>query len=463
MKMPETKQIIAFIMTLCLVISQTAVPARSMTVPEEKELAEEFLKTVREKYTIVDDSMINDYIGKLGQSIVSELPDQKFEYHFHVIKQDTINAFAGPAGHIFIFSGLFEAMGNESELAGILAHEIAHVSARHIADIIEKSQKSQIISMAGMIAGILVGLGGASAVGSALSIGSLAAGQSMILSYSRENEMEADFLGRRYLQSSGYGLLGLREALIKIRAREWYGEEEVPTYLKTHPATRDRLANLNDILARQPDSEPENSFAFKRAQAALKALYGNTAEAVNHFRQELGKDASNAAALYGLALALAEQGRPGQALEKIKSAASLRPGDPYMKIDLGRICYMDGKYKEAEKTLSGIENISRYGPKGLFFLGRTMMAAGDYDAAISAFKKLHKDFPENGEALFFLGQCLGEQGRLGEAHYYLGLHYRNNKNTENAIFHFKRALEKTRDPGLEEKIRKELKELGASA
>lgn len=449
----------AFLLSVCLLVTPASAPAGEMTVREEKELAEEFLKTVRSHFTIIEDSVIRNYVNELGQKIVSALPPQPFEYNFYVIEQDTINAFAGPAGNIFIFSGLFEAMDTENELAGILAHEIAHVSARHIADLLEKSKRSQMVSVAGLIAGILVGLGGASAVGSAISIGSMAAGQSMILSYTRENEMEADFLGRQYLEASGYSLLGLRGALEKIRDREWYGEEEVPTYLKTHPATRDRLTNLNNILSQRPAGKPEDSFAFQRAQAALRALYGDHDRAVKRFTKKINKDNKNAAALYGLALTLAESGRPEKALEKIKSAVSVRPADPHFNTALGRIYFMTGKYKEAEKTLSGMENLSDSGPEGLLYLARSRMANGDCKGAIASLEKLHEKFPDHKRALYFLGQCLGEQGRLGEAHYYLGLHYSRNDEFENARFHFKRALDKVRDVTLEEKISKEMENL----
>ncbi len=451
-KMTRTRQCIAFFMAICLVSPAMAPSARAMTIGEEKELAEEFLETVRNRYTIVEDAMIDKYINDLGQSIVSELPPQPFDYSFYVIKQDAINAFAGPAGNIFVFSGLIEAMDTESELAGILAHEIAHVSSRHISELIAESKKSQMISMAGLIAGILVGLGGASDVGSALSVGSLAAGQSMILAYTREREMEADYLGRRYLTRSGYSLYGLRTALQKIRDREWYGEEQVPTYLKTHPATRQRLASLDSALSERPDQEPKNTFAFRRVRAALMAAYGNPAKAADRFREELARNPDNAAAQYGLALALAESGRPETALENMKSAVSMRPEDPYLAVDLGRLEFMAGRYEQAEKTLTGIEDLSQYGPKGLFFLGRARMAGGETEAAIADFKKVAETFPDYPRALLFLGQSLGEQKKLGEAHYYLGRYYRETGEPETAMFHLKRALRETGDPVLTEKI-----------
>ena len=456
--MKQIKQAIALLLTLCLMLWPAGATADAMTVKEEKELAEEFLETIHKHYHVIDDFIIHEYINDLGGRILENLPPQPFDYKFHVINQDTVNAFAGPAGNIFIFSGLFETMDTESELAGIVAHEIAHVSARHISDMIEKSKKSQILSMAGMIAGILVGLGGASAVGSALSMGSLAAGQSMILAYTRENELEADFLGRRYLLEADYDLYGLRDALRKIRDREWYGEEQVPTYLKTHPATRQRLTNLENMLMHHPENKTSDSFAFQRTRARLKALYGQSGRAINHFRQQLEKNPKNQAALYGLALALAESGQPESALEAIKETIARRPDDPFMAIDLGRIFFLSGKHEKAIQTLSGIDNISRYGPDGLFYLGRSHMSQGDFDKAIAVFKETNRNFPDHERTLYFLGNCYGEQNRLDQAHYYLGRYYRKTGDAENARFHFNRALDKTGSKTLAEKIHKELAE-----
>ncbi len=452
----RTRQAIALLLTFCLLLWPAGSLPQAMTVREEKELAEEFLKAVHDHYNVIDDFVIHQYINDLGSRILAGLPPQPFEYKFHVINQDTVNAFAGPAGNIFIFSGLFEAMETEGELAGIVAHEIAHVSARHISEIMEKSKKSQMLSMAGMIAGILVGLGGASAVGSALSIGSLAAGQSMILAYTRENELEADLLGRQYLLKADYDLYGLREALKKIRAREWFGEEEIPTYLKTHPATRERLSNLENILERHPERQTADSLQFRRTRARLIALYGNPAREAQRFRQQLANQPDDLSAQYGLALALAESGRPESALEAIKEAISQRPDDPVMTIDLGRIYFLAGQHSRAADTLLGIDNIAEYGQDGLFYLGRSQMSLGDIKAAISTFKQVNENFPDHQRSLYFLGSCYGELGELDKAHYFLGRYYRQAGENENARFHFNQALEKSSTRDMKEKILTEM-------
>jgi predicted Zn-dependent protease len=203
--------------------------ASAITISREEEMAKEFLKTVFEKVKLVEDPMVQDYVNHVGNRIVSSLSSQVFSYHFYVIKEDVYNAFASPAGHIFVNSGLLAAMENEEELAGILAHEIAHVLCRHISQRIERSKKIGYATLAGLIASVLVGAGGSSSAGSALGVGSMAAGQSMALAFSREDEMQADQLGMECLRKAGYTGAGLLSVLGKIRSKQWFGTQQIPT------------------------------------------------------------------------------------------------------------------------------------------------------------------------------------------------------------------------------------------
>ena len=131
----------------------------ALTIKEEEELAREVLKAVSRSSNLIEDPVITDYVNKVAKRIMAVLPPQPFRYHFYVIKEDVYNAFATPGGHIFINSGLFAAMESEEELAGILGHEISHVSARHISQKIERSKKVQLATIAGVIAGALIGGG----------------------------------------------------------------------------------------------------------------------------------------------------------------------------------------------------------------------------------------------------------------------------------------------------------------
>ncbi len=445
---------------LCLALALlfTAVlpgEAAALTIKEEKELAEEFLQTVRDRYKIIEDPAISDYINRLGRGIVSELPPQPFDYHFYVIEQDTYNAFAGPAGHIFVFSGLFEALTHEGELAALLAHEIAHASCRHISKMIESSKKTSIGSLAGVIAGILIGLGGASSVGSAIAIGSMAAGESATLAYSREKEMQADQLGREYLQKAGYDLHSMLSLLKTIRTQEWFDTDQVPTYLRTHPATRDRLSYLATTLSSRPAPPPEKNHAFERAHTRLCALYGNPGEALVRYREKIeSRQPATPMDHYGYGLALEREGNTAAAVEHVRKAYKAHPEDPFMAEDLGRLYFLNGSYEKALSMLKETTRQATTGPEGMHYLGRTQLALGQTAAATETFTELVEDYPDHLRGLYFLGKCYAEQNDPGHAHYYLGLYHKERKDRENAAFHFKLALKDLRDPEKIEKINK---------
>ena len=119
-------------------------PVSSLTIKEEEDLARQVMGSILRQAPMVDDPDIVAYVNKIGKRILAHIPEQPFKYHFYVIDQEAYNAFATPAGHIFVYTGLLAAMEKEEELAGILGHEIAHVTCRHISQKIERSKKLQV-------------------------------------------------------------------------------------------------------------------------------------------------------------------------------------------------------------------------------------------------------------------------------------------------------------------------------
>ena len=214
----------------CIVIVSIISPERALgiTVQQERELSREVMKVVLTHFELIKDPLIVNYVNDIGNKILSVLPPQPFTYRFYVVKDDVYNAFATPAGNIFINSGLLMAMENEEELAGIIAHEIAHVVCRHISQKIERSKKIGIATLAGIAAGIFLGAGGAATAANAVTFGSIAAGQSIALVYSREDETQADQIGLDSLALAGYSSKGLTSVLTKIQASSGSDQTRVP-------------------------------------------------------------------------------------------------------------------------------------------------------------------------------------------------------------------------------------------
>lgn len=275
---------------LCLFLTfATVIPsAFGITVKEEEELAKEFLEVIKKHYDVIEDPALVAYVNRIGNRVLVGFLPQPFPYHFNLIRQEVYNAFAGPGGNIYVNSGLFAAMDDEEELAGILSHEISHVACRHISRKIEQSGKVQMATLAGVVAGIFLGIGGGSAA-SALTIGSMAAGQSAMLAYSRDDEREADKIGLKKLYEAGYTGNGLLTMMKKILGQQWYGSDEVPSYLTTHPASDERIIYIDNwMVSNAPgvQAKPRDDLDFKRMRTRLIALYSDEAQALRQFEAE---------------------------------------------------------------------------------------------------------------------------------------------------------------------------------
>lgn len=435
--------------------------AFGITLQEEEELSREFIKVVLAHYEIVDDPLIANYVNEVGNKILSVLPPQPFSYHFYVIKEDVYNAFAIPGGHIFINSGLFEAMDSEEELAGILSHEIAHVVCRHISQKIERARKISMATLAGMVAGVLLGAaGGAAAAASAVTMGSMAAAQSMTLAYSREDERQADQIGLHIERKAGYNGKGLMDVLKKIRSKRWFDSNEIPTYLQTHPGAEERMAYIDTWLEKhKKKAAPMDPYYFERAHTRLVAVYGDKSTALIQFKSAVKKNPDNPLAHYGYGLVLERKGDPKGAVEQLKAALGKRAFDPYILKDLGLIYFNDGQYEQASRILEGAASIISNDPEILFYLGRTQAELGHLTDAAATFEALIAKKYNYPRAFYFLGETYGKLGKLDDAHYNLGIYYEKKGDLKNAAFHLKKALELMDDPNKRAVIENMLKDV----
>ena len=447
-----------FLLTTGVFIPKAAL---SITAAEEEELSREFMKVIHKSLKFVEDPVIVNYVNKVGKKIVSILPPQPFNYRFYVIEEDIFNAFATPAGHIFIYSGMMAAMENEEELAGILGHEIAHVFCRHISQKIDRSKKISIATLAGIAAGIFLGAEGAGDVGSAVVVGSMAAGQSMTLAYSRDDERQADQIGLEQLTKAGYSGYGLPTMLSKIRSKHWFGTEQIPTYLTTHPAPEDRLAYIGAWLEKNRIKQKSmtGSSEFKKVNTRLVALYQDETVALQKYKNAVTKNPKNPMANYGYGLVLARIGNKKDAAVYIKKALEREAFNPDFLVALGRIYFLDGQYQKALTILESAVSIAPDDPEGLFYLGRTLMEMGKFKDAESTLRTLTKKHSDYKPGFYFLGNTYGKQGKLADAHYTLGLYYTKKSEHRNAVVQFEKALELTKDPGKKQEIKNLLKKV----
>jgi beta-barrel assembly-enhancing protease len=444
----KTKHIIRVWLAVALMVFPGI--ARGITVQEEEELSQKFMIEINEHFEIIHDPIISNYINQIGYKILSVVPTQPFQYHFYVVKEDVYNAFAGPGAQIFINSGLFEALENEDELAGIIAHEISHVVCRHISQQIEQSRKVGMGALAGVAAGVLMGAAGAGgAAASATLVGSLAAAQSIILAHSREDEMQADQRGVDFIIRAGYNPKGLMTALTKIRSKQWYGKDQIPTYMMTHPAVEDRIGYLStwiDTNASKINQLPRHSkISFDWTHTRLVAMYGPENNTLKDFKAQVAQKPDNPMANYGYGLVLSRTGNRNAAMDHFRAALTKRAFDPILLTELGKTYFLDGRYTEALKILQGAMDISPDETEGLYYAGRCFIEMGKFQEASRLLESLLQETPDYPDAMFYLGSAYGSLGRVSDACYYLGRYYYNRGDYKNAIVQLEKALESTAD------------------
>ena len=456
-------------LTIALVLFHlTLSPAGySMTIQEEEELSKEFLRVVEREFDLIKDPFLIRYVNKIGYNILSNLPTQPFKYRFYIVNQHVYNAFATPAGHIFINRGLLEALENEEELAGILAHEIAHVVSRHISQNVDRSPKISLATLAGIAAGIFIGAGGAAALGNAVVVGSMAAGQSASLAYSREDEVQADQLALGYLYSSGYSSKGLLTSMQKMRSKQWFGSDQIPSYLMTHPASEERMGYIdthlagNQLLEKNQRHIDKGEFRF--IKATILGKYSNMENALATFDSQLKTMPTDTIALYGKGLALAQGGDYENAVNQLKKALEKDALNPVMLKELGRIYFLKGQYPKALQALKGSVGLAPEDSESLFYLSRTHLELGNLDKAADGFHTILKKTPKESEIYLFLGNIYGMQENLGEAHYHLGKYHKLKGRWKTAIVHLEKALPLISDPKQIEEIKTMLQQVKKTA
>lgn len=310
-------------------LPQMGEPAdQALSQRDEARVGRNLMIHARRTLDIDRDPQLAAYINDIGQRLAANATGQPVDgYTFFVIHQDEINALAAPGGYIGMFTGLIAEAESEAQLAGVLAHEIAHVSQRHIARRIAEQQQNMPLSLAQIIAGILIGSVNPQAGQAAIMTGVGRAAQQQ-LDYTRSIEAEADRVGIRILAATGYHPEGMAEFFEVLMRQELGAVDSVPEYLRTHPLSSSRVAEARDRARALVTADMRrDSTEFQLMRARLQALNATNPSALAQRWSNAGRRADEAAESgrqYGLALLDLRRNRPGPAAERI---ARLRQSD----------------------------------------------------------------------------------------------------------------------------------------
>ena len=291
---------------------------------QERRLGEQIMREIRRDRSYYDDAEATDYINTLGERLVARSPDSRQDFDFFLLQDPQINAFALPGGFIGVNTGLLLAAQSESEVASVVAHEIAHVTQRHIARMIAGQRQSQLTSLAALAIAILAARASSQAAEAAAAFGTASAIQTQ-LNFTREHEREADRVGVQILQDSGFDPRAMPIFFERLQRATRVYEGGAPSYLRTHPLTFERIADVQNRVDALPYRQVPDTLEFQLIRAKLRSESQPPRDAVQWFEQSLTerKFLSEVASRYGLAVSLTRAGEHARAGKELAAARKI--------------------------------------------------------------------------------------------------------------------------------------------
>ena len=298
----------------------------------ERKIGEAIMRDIRTDRAYLDDPEVADYLNGLGYRLAAASPNNRQDFEFFAVSDSTLNAFALPGGYIGVHTGLILTAQSESELAGVLAHEIAHVTQRHISRMVAQESRNSLISIAAIAVSILAARANSQVASAAATVAQAGVIQNA-LDFTRENEREADRVGFQIMQDSGLDARAMASFFDRMGKFNRLYDNNAPAYLRTHPLNTDRLADIQNRLVETPYKQIPDSLDFQFVRAKIRATSGKAEDAVTEFETGLREKKFNneIAQRYGLAAALARAKKFERAEKELASLQKTTAAQPMIE------------------------------------------------------------------------------------------------------------------------------------
>jgi len=423
-------------------------PSGSLITPlQEQQLGAAFFRSLHSQIEINQDLEIHDFIESLGERLALNSDNPQQAFYFFVVLDPNINAFAGPGGYIGVNSGLILNTEAESELASVMAHEIAHVTQRHLFRAFDAARKLTIPSAIALLGAILIGTQSPE-LGQAAIVAAQAASTQYQINFTRVNEQEADRVGMQTLARANFDPRGMPAFFERLQQASRYYGEGPPEFLRTHPVTASRIADTRGRAENFPYRQFPDSINYLQFKAKLRVMTAiKPSTSIKYFNARLnrGTETQKAVAQYGYALALAAntqydkaktilshlvQKYPEQhAFINALAKAELTAGDSSHALKL---------YASARKRFPGNRAIT-------LEYASTLLRARQNEAARKLLVDYMRKFPPTPDVYNLVSKAYGGLGQNAQAHRYLAEYYYSMGLTEPAILQARLGLRQTTD------------------
>jgi predicted Zn-dependent protease len=384
---------------------------------QERRIGEQIMREIRRDPDYVDDPEVSAYVQSVGQRLVAVSVDARQEFTFFVVRDRMINAFALPGGFIGVHSGLIVNAQTESEFAGVMAHEIAHVLQRHLARQLQAANQLSPLALVGLGLAMLAARSSPQLAQGAM-IASQAAPLAAMLNYSRDFEREADRMGFQILQDGGYEPAGMASFFARLQQNTRLYDNNAPAYLRTHPLTVERIADMQNRAQEAPYRQRPDSIEFQLVRAKLRAGDGAPQDAVAHFRTLLAEKrfATEAATRYGYAQALLRAKDYAAAEREVGLLRKTAALHPMIETLATRVRMAAGDRAGAEKIIAAAARNYPDNAGVLYEYAEVLQALGNHARAIEVLREVLKQRPQDARAYTLIAKSYSALGKRTDQH-----------------------------------------------
>ena len=413
---------------------------------QDRAMGASFMRQLRQAGIILNDEETTSYVEALGRRLVAKSENPGQDFTFFMVNDSSINAFAGPGGYIGINTGLLMAAKTESELAGVMAHEIAHVTQRHLARGFEASDRMSGPRLAAMAAALLIGTQDAAA-GAAAFTATTAAGIQYQINFTRANEKEADRIGIQSLANAGFDPEGMSGFFERLQQNSRLYGASAPEYLSTHPVTTNRISEAQSRAQSYPKVHLEPNMEFQLLQVKLRvSSYKNPSQVladVYRYKGEAGGD--TAVEHYEFALLLETNNK---LVEASKIIGQLHENDPNRiayRLALARILYKARQVKPALDIYASSLELYPHSLTVILPYASALLSADQAETAFELLADSSNQHPFNPEVYSLLARAAGTTNRKIQTHTAMSQYFFLNGYTKQAIEQLQLA---EKQPGL---------------
>jgi len=402
-------------------------PASStLSLDDEYRIGLQVVRQLRDEGQVIEDPEATEYLQAVGSRIVAQATgDTAQRFQFFFVRDDTINAFALPGGFIGVNYGLMLATRNESQLAGVLAHEVAHVTQRHIARRIHAQGRQSIATMAAILAAILVGAatGSSDAALGGISVAQGAAMQQQI-NFTRSNENEADRVGMGFLSAAGfdpYGMPDFFETMGRRAGLSASSRSAIPEILQSHPITTNRIAESRSRAALYKDLKPTaESVSYSLTRERLRVITTPPDQNVRRYYEDRRANQDQTVGeRYGEALAMYQSGNSSASLDSLTELAREYPQVPMLQSTLGQALMNAGATDAALETFRRALILSPRNIPLTMRYAEALVKADQAKTAHAVLLDLFNNVPPTPEQMRFTALAASSAGDTADAAYYM--------------------------------------------